>query len=79
MTCYDKKNASKWNMFWTEQPKQKTCKYVVANSYELFKTSMFWKISDNSTTNENTFRGGYDDKFYIKVFGIYPTIELFDL
>jgi len=28
---------------------KKTCKYVVASSYELFKTSMFLKISDNST------------------------------
>ena len=24
---------------------------------------------------ENTFRGGYDDKFYIKTFGICPTID----
>ena len=30
---------------------KKTCKYVVASSYELFKSSMFLKISDNSTTN----------------------------
>jgi len=30
---------------------KKTCKYVVANTYELFKTSMFLKISDKSTTN----------------------------
>jgi len=37
---------------------------------------MFLKISDNSTINYNTFRWGYDDKFYIKVFGIYPTIDL---
>jgi len=37
---------------------------------------MFLKISDNSTENSNTFRGGYDDKFYAKIFGIYPTIDL---
>jgi len=37
---------------------------------------MFLKISGNSTINENTFRGGYDDKLYIKVFGIYRTIDL---
>jgi len=30
---------------------KKTCKYVVASSYELFKTCMFLKISDNSTIN----------------------------
>jgi len=30
---------------------KKTCKYVVARSYELFETSMFLKISDNSTMN----------------------------
>jgi len=30
---------------------KKTCKYVVASSYEPFKTSMFLKISDNSTIN----------------------------
>jgi len=77
MTCYDKIKARKWkNKLWTEHPKQKTCKYVAASSYELFKTSIFLKISDNSTTNKNTFLGGYDDKFYIKVFGIYRTIDL---
>jgi len=53
-----------------------TCKYVVASSYELLKTSMFLKINDNSTINENTFRGGHHDKFYIKVIGIYRTIDL---
>jgi len=37
---------------------------------------MFLKISDNSTTYQNTFRGGYHNKFYIKIFGIYPTIDL---
>jgi len=31
--------------------KAKTCKYIVPSSYELFKTSMFLKISDNSTIN----------------------------
>ena len=30
---------------------KKTCKYVVASSYELFKTSMFFKISNNLTIN----------------------------
>jgi len=37
---------------------------------------MFLKISNNSTINQNTFRRGCDDKFYIKVFGIYQTIDL---
>jgi len=37
---------------------------------------MFLKISDNSTINQYTFRGAYDDKFYINVFGIYRTIDL---
>jgi len=30
---------------------KKACKYVVASSYELFKTRMFLNMSDNSTTN----------------------------
>jgi len=30
---------------------KKTCKYVVASSYELLKTSIFLKICDNSTIN----------------------------
>jgi len=55
---------------------KKLSKYVVPSSYKLFKTSKFIKISDNSTKKQNTFRGGYDNKFYIKIFGIYPAIDL---
>jgi len=35
----------------TSKAKKTTYKYVVATSYDLFKTSMFLKNSDNLTPN----------------------------
>jgi len=55
---------------------KKPCKYVAPSSYKLFKKSKFFKISDNSSKNQNTFREGCDNKFYIKFFRIYPTNDL---
>jgi len=49
------------------------------NAFEIYLDSTNLDISalsDISTINYNTFRGGYDNKFYIKIFAIYPTIDL---
>jgi len=46
---------------------------------KMVQIKLFLKISDNLKKNENTFRGGYHDKLYIKIFGIYRTIDMWKI
>jgi len=54
---------------------KKTCKYFAPSSYKLFKTSKFSKLVIIQLKIQ-IFPKGYDNKVYIKMFGIYPTIDL---
>ena len=64
---YDKIKTSKWkNKFWTQHTKEKSLQIRSAKLIKIVQKCHFLKISNNSTKNQNTFRGVMTTNFISK-------------